>query len=252
VPAGRTLIGIENTRTPGLAGTRNSGITSAKGELIAFCDDDDEWLPEKLSAQVELLQASPEHSVVTSGIIVVIDGKSHEKVLAERQITHQMLLRSRIREAHSSTLLIRRSALEGTVGMIDEELPGSYAEDYEFLLRASAEAPILVARSALVRVDVHAKSYFAEQWQTIAAATRYLLDRHPDLRTEKPGLARLYGRLAIAEAAMGNRRAALGLCGRSIRLQWRQHRAYTGAAIALHLLTANRAVRLAKLAGKGI
>ena len=40
---------ISNSRTPGLAGARNTGILAATGELVAFCDDDDEWLPGKLA-----------------------------------------------------------------------------------------------------------------------------------------------------------------------------------------------------------
>ena len=45
VPAGRTLRSITNGRSPGLAGARNSGVLASSGEIIAFCDDDDEWLP---------------------------------------------------------------------------------------------------------------------------------------------------------------------------------------------------------------
>ncbi|HEV2893829.1 MAG TPA: glycosyltransferase family A protein, partial [Actinomycetota bacterium] len=44
LPAGRRLVLVRNQRTPGLAGARNSGILAATGELVAFCDDDDEWL----------------------------------------------------------------------------------------------------------------------------------------------------------------------------------------------------------------
>jgi glycosyltransferase involved in cell wall biosynthesis len=33
-----------NTRTPGLAGARNTGILMLDTDLVAFCDDDDEWL----------------------------------------------------------------------------------------------------------------------------------------------------------------------------------------------------------------
>ncbi|MEZ5342925.1 MAG: glycosyltransferase family A protein [Acidimicrobiales bacterium] len=40
-----------NDRQPGLAGARNSGIAATKNSWVAFCDDDDEWLPGKLTAQ---------------------------------------------------------------------------------------------------------------------------------------------------------------------------------------------------------
>ena len=67
-------------------------------------------------------------------------------------------------EAHSSTLLIEREVFE-SVGLVDEEIPGSYAEDYEWLLRASADHAILVTPAPLVWVDLHPKSHFAEHWQ---------------------------------------------------------------------------------------
>ncbi|MFA6260103.1 MAG: glycosyltransferase family 2 protein [Bacteroidia bacterium] len=39
-----------------IAVNRNVGIDLAKGEFLAFCDDDDIWLPEKLERQLELLK----------------------------------------------------------------------------------------------------------------------------------------------------------------------------------------------------
>jgi len=40
----------------GVAAARNYGIDKAEGEFIAFCDQDDFWLPTKLSKQVPLFQ----------------------------------------------------------------------------------------------------------------------------------------------------------------------------------------------------
>src|SRR5438128_2256003 len=41
-----------------IAATRNTGIVNSTGEYIAFLDDDDQWLPEKLAKQVAMLDGS--------------------------------------------------------------------------------------------------------------------------------------------------------------------------------------------------
>ena len=58
----RTVRVMGNTeRKPGLAGARNTGILASEGEYVAFCDDDDIWLPAKLAKQVASLFAPALH-----------------------------------------------------------------------------------------------------------------------------------------------------------------------------------------------
>ena len=55
---------IENSGGP--AKPRNVGIDMAKGQYIAFVDDDDLWFPEKLEKQVTILEENPDYGLVHS------------------------------------------------------------------------------------------------------------------------------------------------------------------------------------------
>ncbi len=49
---------VRPQRTLGNAGARNAGVQQARGQWVAFLDDDDLWMPEKLAAQVQLAEES--------------------------------------------------------------------------------------------------------------------------------------------------------------------------------------------------
>jgi glycosyltransferase involved in cell wall biosynthesis len=252
LPPGRTLVRRRNDRTPGLAGARNTGILASTGELVAFCDDDDEWLPEKLARQVARLMATPGAAVSTTGILVRYQDRTTTRLAPTILVTHRQLLRSRLTELHPSTVLARRDRLLSQIGLVDEEIPGSYAEDYEWLLRASRYGPVLAVPEPLAVIHWHQSSFFADRWRTIISALTYLVDKHRDLQQEPSGLARIYGQIAFAHAALGERKPARRWARRTLSLNRRERRAYLALAISLGLVSAKTVVRMAHVAGKGI
>lgn len=57
----------------GVAAARNAGLAAARGELIAFLDQDDAWLPHKLDAQVAFLAQHPSVDMVISPLEVKVE-----------------------------------------------------------------------------------------------------------------------------------------------------------------------------------
>src|SRR3989338_2429905 len=55
---GSKVILIEQ-ENKGVSAARNTGVRAARGDLIAFLDNDDRWMPEKLQTQLPLM-ADPE------------------------------------------------------------------------------------------------------------------------------------------------------------------------------------------------
>lgn len=55
----------------GLSSARNFGISQAKGEFIAFLDDDDFWDPHKIAKQIETFDSNPNVDMIHSKVAIV-------------------------------------------------------------------------------------------------------------------------------------------------------------------------------------
>lgn len=250
--AGDRVRVLVNDRTPGLAGARNSGILALDTDLVAFCDDDDQWTPGKLTAQVQALVAEPTAEFASCGIAVLFDGQTTDRLAGQDRVTYPELLRSRMVMVHSSTYLAWRPALTDGIGLVDETIPGSQNEDWDLALRAARRRPIVHVDQPLVRVTWGATSYYAQVWETKVAGLRWMLDHHPDLAASGPGAARVYAQIAFGYASLGRRRESLRWTGRALRRNWHERRLPFVVAVASGLVPGARVLRMLHARGHGI
>ena len=243
----RSLVVVSNTRTPGLAGARNTGADAAETDLLAFCDDDDVWWPDKLRIQVDAMQRSESPAAVT-GVRIVADGRETDRIPPGSDPRRVAAL---VRRDPSFLRRGQRTAFDEVIGPIDEAIPGNYGEDYEWLLRAADAGAIVGVPQPLVTV-YWGDSLFADRWPTIIEAITYLTSKHPDLLADDANAARLLGRLAFAHAALRHRREASRWAWRSIRRRAGEPRPYLALAVASGCVRASTIQRRANRAGRGV
>lgn len=249
---GRSSRVIVNHRRPGLAGARNSGIEAATGDFIAFCDDDDFWLPAKLERQVAALSQQPRAGLATCGIEVRYDGNTFFRTLDQPEVTFAALLRDRHTELHPSTFVMRKDVLLQQIGLVEEEVPGGFGEDYEFLLRAAKVHPVVNVREVLTVIRWGKQSFFFRRWETMAAGLTWLLDRYPEFASTRRGSARLMGQIAFAHAAMGSPRSAFGWGRRALAANPSEPRVFLAAAVSARLITPDHVMERLHKHGRGI
>ena len=62
-----------NSQNLGVAATRNAGVRAGTSEFIAFIDQDDAWVPDKLALQLSALRSRPELGYVVGHQRIVVE-----------------------------------------------------------------------------------------------------------------------------------------------------------------------------------
>ncbi len=245
----RTVRVMRNDGDLGLPGSRNSGAGAATAPIIGFCDDDDLWRPEKVTKQLARMAESGADTCVT-GIEITTDDRSTFHG-TERVLTYTDLLRTRRVEGSMQSVLVRREAFFGAIGPLDPHIPGGFAEDYEWILRAARHEDVVVVPEPLVEMRWIAPSHFRQRWTDWEAALGLVLERNPEFASVPAGKARVQGQIAFAVAGQGRRREAIRRALDAWKLSWREPRAYLAVAVAAGVPAAS-IVRVLNQRGRGI
>lgn len=140
----------------GVSVARNNGIKQALGEYVCFLDDDDIWLPDKLSTQINFVTnlGDPNLGLCYTALeIITKDGVRTGTVQSHHAYGNvfEELLCENLVDCTSSVLVPR--GIFDKIGFFKPHL--SYAEDYDLWLRIAKKYNIYSINKPLVLYRVH-------------------------------------------------------------------------------------------------
>jgi len=185
---------IRHAQNRRVSAARNTGIRAAQGEYVAFLDDDDEWLPEKLAKELEAFRGSDAQVGLVYTGKTVFDERG--RILQVRMAVESGWVYEAMLKRHfigsPSRVTVKKEILE-RVGGFDENFVN--CQDYDLWLRVAkiskiAGVPRLLVKRYLLSDQMSGSlRRICEGWEQIL--TKFRTDMTP--RT----LAKHVSRVAI-------------------------------------------------------
>jgi glycosyltransferase involved in cell wall biosynthesis len=142
----------------GPSAARNTGIRHASGELVAFCDHDDLWLPDKLERQMSYIES---HS--NAGLYYCEYSHFGDRTDKRPRRQHSGWVFPRLwqkRFLQTLTVVCRREVFD-KAGEFDESL--RYCQDYDMWLRVALHFRFGFTGGTLARYRLHTANLARER-----------------------------------------------------------------------------------------
>ena len=166
-------------KNQGACVARNLGIESAKGEYIAFQDSDDEWLPDKLEKQNEILERNPDIDIVCCKTICKkLDGT--EFVSLKTRNEGIIGIDAGPYGISTQTLLVRKNVFKDVT--FDPNV--TRYQDLDFLLCAIKKHKLYCVSECLV-IRHHENDSISTHPDRVYKMTEYFQKKHADVIKEK-------------------------------------------------------------------
>ncbi|MBC7905692.1 MAG: glycosyltransferase family 2 protein [Rhodospirillaceae bacterium] len=193
----------------GASSARNLGIQAARGQLIAFLDADDEWLPRKLELQLPLFTQRIEF-VSCGALLIDTNGVDRGSVYTDRRpVSGENAWRTLLAYNYIATpsVVARRDALLA-VGGFDPALP--FGEDQDMWIKLSMRGMLGYVDEPLVLVHMSPNSLSGAEIKKQLRVTLPMILRHVDDRRAELTPAQI--RTIIGERLTRLGRTALSRC----------------------------------------
>jgi len=148
-------ISVIRTENRGVSAARNMGVAHARGDMIAFLDSDDLWLPEKLHIQHDFMKNPPGIRICQTEESWIRNGKRVNPKKRHKKPDGEIFFRSlELCLVSPSAVMMEKSLFEETGGF-DETLPA--CEDYDLWLRIGRTLPVpLIPKALTIKRGGHA------------------------------------------------------------------------------------------------
>jgi glycosyltransferase involved in cell wall biosynthesis len=179
----------------GVCKARNTGIAAARGAYIAFLDQDDLWLSEKLGVQVAYLDSHLEVGAVYCQSQVLENGEVRSDLYYIELVKDDLVGVMRGPCLLMTTTMIRREVLQ-KIGGFDEAFFGAGTEDMDLTLRLWEVARIVHLPQILAVRRIHATNSQNNAWVLLQNHSTYLR-KCRELHGHDPKVARFLDRQMV-------------------------------------------------------
>jgi glycosyltransferase involved in cell wall biosynthesis len=153
---------VINGATLGVTVNFASAISAATGDIIALADQDDIWMPDKLSVIARTFRAHPGAAAVCSDALVIDETSRPTGERLWQRVGLGRPQRARFETGHGTDVLVRRNVLTGACLAFDAQLrrlllpmPDAGLHDLWIALLASALGTVVLVEQPLLAYRIH-------------------------------------------------------------------------------------------------